>query len=210
MEFKLSLAFATPYYNWISVPYHRSMLGIANTFRPMGIKTSLFGIDRTNSVQARNNLMKRFMEKNQTEKFDWIFHIDSDMVFTPSHVISLIRDAVKYNLPLLSGVYFQRREIGDKRHPVALRRRNEDSYDCLEGLPESGLIEVDSVGQGFVVCKPEVYEKLQEKHGNHVFEYVSTKAGMKSEDIVWCERLKALGFKIMVDCDVRVGHYGVI
>ena len=206
---KIKVAIATPYHNNVPVPFHLSMVTLMTEFHKCGWELAMLSVDRTNCVQARNTLMEMFLSKYGKINFDYIFHIDSDIVFGVDDFCNILKHIHESQLDILSGVYRQRGFGKTKKHLTVALKNVDGKYYFLPDLPD-GICEVDAIGFGFMVCKPTVYTHLFKKHGKHVFEYLKRGEEMISEDIVWCERAKELGYKINIDSDVVVGHYGVI
>ena len=153
---------------------------------------------------VRNYLTQKFLEVDA--EFDYIMWIDSDQVFNPEQVYMLIEKMEKNNLDIVSGKYYKRRarvtetcafeEIGD---------------EYLAVIPESkGLQEVDAVGFGFVLMRPDVLKKMQATYGQRQFEFQYLEDGIDflGEDMTWCRRAKNIGYKIWLDNDCVIGHWG--
>jgi hypothetical protein len=76
-------------------------------------------------------------------------------------------------------------------------------------MPDStGLEEVESIGMGVMLISRKVFEKLSEPW----FEtpWRTDKRGYIGEDVFFCRKATAAGFKIYIDHDVskEIGHIG--
>jgi len=170
--------------------------------------------------EARTKLAKAMLRAYADFQFEWILHVDSDSVFSAEDVEKLVRHAEQKKFDILSGVYFTKDSrhypLIFKKHKVkGTKKKNlylegrDASYLYLEELPKKRFFEADSLGFGFLLCRPEVYQALIKKHGWYFFDYKRTEWGQNcGEDLVWCERVRALGYKVMVDSEVIIGHAG--
>jgi len=168
-------------------------------------------IDQTNVVVARNFLQKQVVKElaEDPDKFDIVLWLDSDQRFTFKDVLELISHYHLYDeIDILSGRYITR----DLECPrVCAFMVNEDKYVAV-GPDTKGIKEVDGVGFGFVLMTPKVMQDMQEEYGNFSFEFRSVgdkeTGGCIGEDLDWCDKAKKIGYKIYLDSNVEIGHYG--
>jgi len=154
---------------------------------------------------ARNKLAKDAIKADT----DWILWLDSDMVVPPDVLERLLKTAEENEADIVSGLYFRR---AAPFSPVAFDTIKIDEEQGIttevvnfEGHELKGVYEVDAVGFGCVLTSTQV-----------VFEMLATykdcfsPLGKSGEDISFCHRAKQLGFKILLDCDIKCGHVGHI
>jgi len=67
---------------------------------------------------------------------------------------------------------------------------------------KGGLVEVDAVGAGSILYDMEVFKNIEPPW----FEFHLEEGPPIGEDIFFCDKLRAAGYKIYVDCDIKVGH----
>jgi hypothetical protein len=160
--------------------------------------------------QARNALATWAMDEGFAETL-WI---DSDTVFDPVDVEKL-RD---HNLPITCGLY---------------PKKGVSQFACkfLEGGKKTfgkngGLLEIEYVGLGFCHVRREVYDAIETKiklprcGGNHdgrltvpyfIPSIATTVDGghvYLAEDSSFLHRARVVGFKIMADTTIKLGHEG--
>jgi hypothetical protein len=147
---------------------------------------------------ARNKLINLVLTND--EKFDFIFFIDSDNFFSPDYLDILI----KHDLDIVSGLYFARVH---PYNPVAFKSNGQD-IDIIRDFKLGELMEVDSIGLGCCLIKPEVFTKL--KFPYFKFEISNNEKGLKymSEDRYFCKLAKEAGFSVFLDTKVLCRHYG--
>jgi len=127
-----------------------------------------------------------------------VLFIDSDMTFPQDMVSRLLahnEDIVATN-------------CARRRMPTGPTARSLDG-ELIYSMPEStGLEEVESIGMGVMLISRKVFEKLSEPW----FEtpWRTDKRGYIGEDVFFCRKARAAGFKIYIDHDVskEIGHIG--
>jgi len=77
-----------------------------------------------------------------------------------------------------------------------------------EEWKKGGLIEVDATGSGSIMYNMRVFKEIKPPW----FEFHLQDPGKPplGEDIFFCTKLKKAGFKIYVDCDIKVGHLATL
>lgn len=159
------------------------------------------------------------MRGNEQKPFDgkveydvWVT-IDSDVIFTPKHLIELIEDTDKY--PVISGMY----KMANSKYIAAVREWNlahfikNGVYEFIDPETFDKDIkhhEVAYVGMGFMACTREVLEKIEYPYFNYPTEELEvdgkTISQIFSEDVSFSKRVTDAGYKIVINTDLRVGH----
>lgn len=148
---------------------------------------------------SRNNLATRAIQSEA----DYIFWLDSDMVFDPDVLIRMMDTLKKNKLDILTGLYFRRvppyspvlfdmLEIKDQRA----------SWTAFHEIPE-GLFEVGGCGFGCVLMDTGVFLDVQAK-----FKQMFAPVGNVGEDLSFCWRARECGYKIYCDPSIICGHVG--
>ncbi len=221
----MRIAICTPYYKQLPAKTCTSLIKLVYNLTRAGIESGHIFSDYTYVDEARQLIWERFKKEHDKKPFDWIMHIDSDQTFFPNQVKQLISDATANNFPILSGIYFGRTEA--QVTPVLMRKLDDETrarmaearekkieelrgpYYRIANIPAEQFFEVDVAGLGFLACKPKVYEDIVEKTGPYIFDLVRMKDGSKRrDDVLWCEKARKCGYKIMVDRRIMVGHMG--
>ena len=163
-----------------------------------------------NVYDARNWLLINFPSGLKKDKkdipwngdldYDYIMWIDSDMVWEPEHILTLLR----YDKDIVTGVTML---ANNTCNMVAL---DDDEYDMMSYslIKGKGLTEVRACGFAFVLVKRGVFEKVKYPWFRPVYFYNKELEMDKpvSEDIGFCMLAKEAGYKIYVDPDVVLGH----
>lgn len=148
---------------------------------------------------SRNKLGKKALEMGA----DLVLWLDSDMVFEPNLLVDMVETLEKENLDILSGVYYRRSEpftpvLFDKTERTPA---NQIKVSEFEEIPKEGLFEVGSCGFGCVLMRAQVLFDVM-AHYLDLFSPI----GRSGEDVAFCVRAKELGYKIMADPSIVLGH----
>ena len=148
------------------------------------------------------------------KEYDVWVTIDSDIFFSPEQLIELIEDTDKY--PVISGLY----KMIDLKHYAAVKDWDLEYFKkngSFEFINVSNLdkkekyIDVAYNGMGFFACRKGVIEKLTYPYFSYPLLEIETEDGkvlrdMCSEDVAFCKNLKDVGYKVMVNTGLCVGH----
>lgn len=140
---------------------------------------------------ARNALCRLLLE----EDYEYLWFMDDDHAFAPSLLTKLLAHDEALVTPIcLTRVhpfkpvqYTERDESGEYQYlPIQ-----------LENSPDNGLVEIQAGGCAGMLIRRDVIEAIEPPW----FEYAD-----RSEDIIFCEKAKAAGFKLHADLSCRLGH----
>lgn len=146
-----------------------------------------------------NMIIRDALAKPETE---WVWLQADDHVFEADTLHRLLEREVDVLVPL----------ILRRRPPFApvlfkSERVNADGiteYEpfAYDELPREGLLEVHSAGTGGMLVRRRVLEAI----GDPWFEF--KQGELLSEDVDFCRKIRAAGFRIHADMEVRMGHVG--
>jgi hypothetical protein len=174
-------------------------------------------------TRARNSLVKLFLGRKESH----LLFIDSDIVFNPEDVLSMlnadvdvlagiypkkginwlgIENAVRKNLPSESLPYYGNYFFTEFVNPNDLNVKNKP-------------VEVTKIGTGFMLIKREVFIRLtsiiptyRDENGSLTYEFFSSQISKKgyllSEDYYFCEKFISVGGKVHAAPWVALGHTG--
>ena len=148
---------------------------------------------------SRNNLAKKAIEYGA----DYVFWLDSDMVFNPDALEQMHKTMKEKNLDILTGLYFRRVE---PYTPVVFDKLEMTEQGCewtdFEEIPNE-LFEVGGCGFGCVLMKTELFVDVFVKHGAFFDPFKGV-----GEDLSFCWRVRDCGYKIYCDPSIPLGHVG--
>lgn len=148
---------------------------------------------------SRNELAKKAIQMDA----DYVFWLDSDMIFDPNTLTDMMQTMQEKDLDFLTGLYFRR---VPPFSPVLFEGLEIDSDGChwkeYEKLPTE-LFKVAACGFGCVLIKTEVLMSVMSKFGN-----MFAPIGNVGEDLSFCWRARECGYEIWCDPRVSLGHVG--
>lgn len=171
-----------------------TLFGMALTGLQTPVNTTIEWAVGSDRSRGRNNIVKRALEFGA----EWIFYVDDDHVFPGDHLLRLL----DWEEDIVASLYVQRVA---PFYPIAYGEIGDDGTYLplhLPDLPAEGLVEVVGAGTGGMLVRAEVFHVLEETHGQEWFTHTTE----KSEDLMFCDRAIAAGFKVHVDLGARLGH----
>lgn len=199
---KMSLCILSPIMTaepaWI-----RSMANMIAYSWMHGLKIYSFGCsERTVVDWARNSLAEEAMHKkcDYTNKhYTHFLWLDADHTFNPDMACYLARNFSNKEVDGVSALYYGR---GEKPLPVVYVK--DDSEDDFKHYPiiivPETLVEVDAFGFGACITKRDIFVNLPKPWFT-----VDYRAG---EDIAFCVKAKAFGYRFWCAGDYKMGHVG--
>lgn len=161
-----------------------------------GMGRSLRALDTPGSVRVHDvegthiawqrNTIVRQMEG------DWVCFIDSDQEFSPDTLLRLLA----WKRPIVGAL------IAGRHSPFPICAFLGMQSLPYETLLAEGLVEVDAVGTGFMLIDRAVFNRLKDPW----FEVGQVNSERAGEDTYFCQKARAAGFSIAVDCGAVVGH----
>jgi len=202
-------AILTPCYEGkLATEYVNSLVETIYHGQKLGINISFTFLPGESLIQkARNELLKL---ANSMKDLDCILFIDADMFWDPLDAIRLMN----HEEDIVGGVA-RRRDPFTESFNV---RINNGQIN----MTKSGLIEVDSVGTGFLKMSKKAisdlinssptysFNNIKEDQIASVFEIQIKDGELYSEDYIMCHKWKELGNKVYVDPSANIGHISKI
>ena len=163
-------------------------------------------------TRGRNRVVHQFLEGCYD---DWLLFVDADMAFTPADFELIAHHAHERKAPVVGGLCFG--QDGFYAGPFATLvptmfvAKPEGGYSAMHDYPDSAMVEVDATGAAFLLIHRSVLEKLRKDRGlgkwSWFAEYAQTDIdSWVSEDVTFCELVKASGFPIFVHTGAKIGH----
>ena len=134
---------------------------------------------------------------------DFVFWLDSDMVFKSDTLVRMMDTLKKNDLDILTGLYFRRVPPYSPVLFDKLEQNGENTeFSEFNKIPDE-LFEVGGCGFGCVLMKTDVFFDVQSKFGN-----MFAPMGNNGEDVAFCIRARECGYKIYCDPSIVCGHVG--
>ncbi len=191
----------------------QSMLAMVNHSAAHGVTIRHIGItERALIDDARNTLTETFL-KSPTE---WMFWMDSDMVFPEDTLVKLFKVAEEKNTKMVTGIYYQRKGLN---YPVLFSRGEQ----LEESGTKTGMHTTRSSGNkyagSFIFPHPDkkepfkvhaagfgcvlVHRSVLEVMPRPWFKFVK---GECSEDFYFFVNAAELGFELWAEPTIDLGH----
>lgn len=133
--------------------------------------------------------------------YDFIFWLDSDMVFQPDTLYRLVKDVNEKNRHIVVGNYMTRRA---PYRPTIFKTIEEGKgADEYMDYPMSEIFDVAACGFGCVLLDVNVLRAMFLQCGD----YFTPMQGF-GEDLSFCIRARKCGYKIYCDSRIKLGHVG--
>ena len=158
-------------------------------------------VDNCVIQDARNQAVARMFETG----CDAVLFIDSDQTFPKDALDVLIethKEIVGYPIIRKTPPYYPNIGRWDEA---------KGEYVVYEDYPKNYIFQVDYIGMGFTYIRKEVFEKLEKPYFDFewfVNEKYKKGERMVGEDVYFCKRAKAAGFKIWAYPMLEIGHIG--
>lgn len=167
----------------------------------------------------RNYMARLFLDGTPHE---WLLICDTDMGFEPDAVHKLLASAqLEPDRLIVGGLCFAvmtagydgmggwRQAIVPTMYRLGMVAGTDRKSFCYYGPYErDAIVQVHGTGAAFLLVHRSVLETLREKHGDNWFSQVRDDVGDTiGEDITFCLRAGAAGFKIFVNTAVRTSHH---
>lgn len=169
----------------------------ALAFRNLQINIpSVFTCSRGTPIDmARNEIVK----SAQAHGVEWIFFLDTDVVCPPDTITRLL----SYNLPIVSGTYWTR---APPLEPTVWREVP-GGKQCIPFQPGQ-MVEADFIGSGCLLVHMSVFDHIEKPYFEWTLSFKDPNDFMKgtSEDFDFCKKVRARGYKIMVDTSIICRH----
>jgi hypothetical protein len=152
-------------------------------------------------------------ERAVIEKVDYLMMIETDVETIEDK--DIIGQMLAYKQDVVSGIYY-----GGKypHRPILYNFTDKLGELFMPGkLPEDKAFYMDAAGSGFMLLSRKALEAFTPavivKYGNPYSYYYRSSSVRNQPEIVWrqdlafCWRLKKLGFKVLVDPTIKLGHW---
>lgn len=153
--------------------------------------------------RARNMMLHDFITNK--EKFDGLLWIDADVSWHPQWAIDIVNSGKDIiGIPLIV------KDNRQEHYSLAL------NFDNLEA-DQNGLLSVWTMGTGFLYNTYEAVKNIYDQSAvfveqgiemRWVFENEYSKDMLLGEDVIYCKKLRELGYEIFIDTTKSLGHIG--
>ena len=161
-----------------------------------------YEVDFKYSFGYRVDQVRNLIAHWVVQGYDYLFSVDGDISF-PSNTLQKL---LSHNKDLVSGMYIQRIAGTHALEIYTANQYGGVNRAEYKDLPKDSLHEIASCGFGCVLVKAEVFRAV----GHPQFEYhvALDHKNTVSEDVDFCAKARAKGFKLYADTSVKCNHTG--
>ena len=168
---------------------------------------------------ARRKLLEEAMRLHRQHNFDYFLWLDSDVEFTPRHVMMMVSYLKMYPDRILTGVYFSRH--GNHNPMICIGNQTEGfnfQIDIIK-LMRKRYNRIDACGMGFLMVAANTMEHytgyyvatewfdssgwFPTDHGPENQRYVV------GEDLYFCDKMNQIGHQLYADAHILLSHKGI-
>jgi len=153
---------------------------------------------------GRNTVVQTALEQD----FDYIFFMDTDMIFNRGTLGMMIRDMAKIKEdqpPVLGGIYSSRTD--DHRWHVYRWDEAQLGWHSMRFELNNGLVKVDAIGTGCMLIDVNVFKVIEWPWFEYnYFVNPMLEKVRESEDMVFCKKCMEAKIPIYATSNVTAGH----
>jgi len=142
----------------------------------------------------RNQIVGQALQMGCTH----LLMMDADQVYP----VDTIPRLLAHNLPIVHASVHRRYPPFDS----ILYQGDLNGYTNKTDFTDGDLVEVSACGTGCVLYHTKVFQEMEPPWYEFVPNPNKEKGGTVGEDIWFCEKVRKLGYKVMVDTSIKVGH----
>ena len=210
---KIKVLIGTPYYKSVDPRFVTSLLEMM-MYSTHHILCSHMFVQGTNAARQRNALARTAV----TSGYDYLLTVDSDMVFPPNALDSLVDANAPFpHSSVVGAIYKGRLGRNKKRLMLFKEDRIEENgsfvyYNDVGDLPTLLTpFKVAGIGSAFFLTSTKILDYMFEedvvnKHGLPYNYWTVQGQGPIGPDLSFCHRLNLFGIGIFADPRINVGH----
>ena len=200
---KPKILIAIPMLNTVRAEFFQSIMGLQG----VGEAKLALEVDSLTHM-ARNHLALKAINGN----YDYIFWLDSDVVFEPDLLVNLYED-ISEGHDYVTALYFKRvlptapvickELVYEKDEKTGITTHKAEFYN---DYPKDSLFPVAASGLGACLMRTEIVKKVAESLKCAPFDPLPH----LGEDFSFCHRLTQLGIEMVCDSSLKLGHVGTM
>ena len=157
-----------------------------------------------NVTNARNEIVAMFLDQHDA---DWLWFVDTDMVFEPDILDRLVEAAHPTERPIMGALCFSLQD-GFRACPTLYTIRDDGKAGRIYNYPPDRVMRV-LTGSGCLLVHRSALVKIRDRGFDPAYPWFQeTRTGDLpiGEDITFCIRAESLGIPVHVDTSIKCGH----
>lgn len=187
----MRLLIGIPSYDYVHVEFAKSLTALLMRLTRESVNYDVCIEAGTMVYAARDKIACKALNEGYTH----VLWFDTDMVFTDDILDALMFCGEK----MVCGIFQSRRK---GYHACTFKNLDINHLERFEEYP-SETFEVEGCGFGCVLVDAEILKAVQTRYGTCFFP-----ERMYGEDLAFCRRVKACGYRIYAEPSAVVGHVG--
>lgn len=170
-------------------------------------------------AEGRSQVVEAFLNADIYKAAEWLWMVDSDMVFDPDVLRRLVMAADKIERPILGGLCFAG-SSPENCYPTLYKLVAHDgtwATEPVDEFPFDAMVKVGATGAACLLVHRDVllrmyasFRTLPNGQPNHypwfVEGHVDHRGRALGEDIAFCIRAQSMGIPVHVHTGIEVGH----
>ncbi len=171
-------------------------------------------------AEARSQVVEGFLTSEIYRPAEWLFMVDSDMVFPAETLRALIQAADPVERPIMGGLCYAGYSPETCYPTIYDLSTDDDGHWIVQPVtefPQPALVKVGATGAACMLVHRTVLQKMYEhfqylpngqinSYPWFVEGHVDAKGRQIGEDIAFCIRAQSIGFPVYVHTGIEVGH----
>lgn len=158
-------------------------------------------------ARLRNMIVQHFLDTDS----QWLLFVDSDMTWDKNTIHQLYSHADPIKAPIVSGFTCGLNVDGTIVSTLGIKVPDQGD-ELMFAFPTDvdKLVEVDTVGTGFVLIHRDVFIKVRDEIKDEHFPWFNEDVYLsrpRGEDQSFCLRARSLGIPVHVHTGIPVGHH---
>lgn len=175
---------------------------------PANSKFTRISITNCEVGDAYNQAVRIILDDDGLSSWRWMLTVETDNLPPPYALLQLLNDAEEGNWDAIGGMYWQKGEGGA---PMAFGKPDEHPKSYKPWVPPPNTVsEVNGIAMGFSLFKIDMFKHIDPPWFMTTQEWVPGVGEMAgTQDLYFCKKAAAKGFRFAVSTNVRIGHVDV-
>ena len=170
---------------------------------PMNQKFTRVFIEKMEVGEAYNHAVQMILDNAELQKWQYVLTLEEDNCPPSDGLLKLYESMNQFDA--VSGLYWVK---GDAGQPMIYGDPNVMPRNYVPQLPIPDRVQqCNGIGMGFALFKMDMFRKIEKPWFRTLQENKDGGMRAATQDLYFCDKAAAKGFKFAVDNRVRVGHW---
>jgi hypothetical protein len=157
---------------------------------------------------AYNQAVRIILDNEALARMTWMLTVETDNIPEPDALIQLLADAERGNYDAIGALYYQKGEGGG---PMCYGKTGEMPKSYKPWIPPpNSVVDVNGIAMGFSLFKIDMLKRIPPPWFKTTQEWIPGSGEVSgTQDLFFCKKAGAMGFRFGVSSKVRVGHLDI-